>query len=338
MADKRLQVFHTVAKLLSFTKAAEVLQMTQPAVTFQIKQLEDSFNVRLFDRSHNRIDLTEAGRRMFEYSEKLFDLYREMESAIREVTGNVSGSLRIGATVAIGDYVLPKLLVAFKQNFPNVNIKLKLGTTTNIASMVENSTVDIAIIDAQLDNKIIGNECITYDEMVVVCGNNHPMAGSHELNINQLSDQPLIMLEQGSGIHSDFTKYLTENGMSYDRLNILMELGSIEAIKNAVESGLGLSVLPRSALAKELELHSLKAIKLTPSFTNTLSFVYKKQKFPELNIQELIDFAHQYYGVDHHIAAEEARTGTDDSVGTTDTGNGTDTGGGTTTTDFNSGF
>lgn len=309
MADKRLQVFHTVAKLLSFTKAAEVLQMTQPAVTFQIRQLEETFNVRLFDRSHNKIDLTEAGRRMFEYSEKLFDLYREMESAIREVTGNVSGSLRIGATVAIGDYVLPKLLVGFKQNFPNVNIQLKLGTTSNIAAMVENSTVDIAIIDTKLDNKMIGTDNITYDQMVVVCGPNHEIAQNQQVGVEELCQQQLILLEQGSGIHTDFSNYLTEKGFSYDKLNILMELGSIEAIKNAVESGLGVSVLPRSALLKELEWNSLKAIDLVPSFTNTLSFVYKKQKFPELNIQEMIDFAHKFYGTAPSVQHTEEEQG-----------------------------
>ncbi len=311
MADKRLQVFHTVAKLLSFTKAAEILQMTQPAVTFQIRQLEESFNVRLFDRSHNRIDLTEAGRRMFEYSERLFELYREMENSIRDVTGNVSGSLRMGATVAIGDYVLPKLLVAFKQSFPNVNIQLKLGTTTGITSMVENSSIDIGIIDAQLDNKMIGTENITYDEMVVACSPFHKLAHSTAVEIHDLVAHSLVMLEQGSGIYTDFSRYLINNNLSYDKLDILMELGSIEAIKNAIESGLGVSVLPRSALAKELELNTLKAIKLSPSFTNTLCFVYKKQKFPVLNIQELIDFAHKFYNTPTKVGENYASmTGT----------------------------
>lgn len=316
MADKRLQVFHTVAKLLSFTKAADVLQMTQPAVTFQIRQLEESYNVRLFDRSHNRIDLTEAGRRMFEYSERLFELYREMENSIREVTGNVSGSLRIGATVSIGDYVLPKLLVAFKQNFPDVNIQLKLADTSSISSMVENSTVDIGIIDSQLDNKMIGSNNITYDEMVFVCSSNHALAGSSIISTQDILSQPLVLLEQGSGIHNDFSKYLIEQGLHYDQLNILMELGSIEAIKNAVEGGLGCSLLPRSSLSKELELGTLRAITLSPSFTNTLCIVFKKQKFPVLNIQELIDFAHKFYGTS---AKESSDTDNSMAVGDNDT-------------------
>jgi len=95
MSDRRLQVFHAVARLLSFTKAAEVLHMTQPAVTFQIRQLEEQFDTRLFDRAHNRVSLTEAGHVAFEYAETIFEKYSELENAIREITGNISGSLTL---------------------------------------------------------------------------------------------------------------------------------------------------------------------------------------------------------------------------------------------------
>ena len=114
MADRRLQVFHTVARLLSFTKAAETLHMTQPAVTFQVRQLEEYFNTRLFDRTHNRISLTDAGERVFEYADKIFDLYGQMENAVREMTGEISGTLTIGASTTIAEYMLPPLLGDFK--------------------------------------------------------------------------------------------------------------------------------------------------------------------------------------------------------------------------------
>ncbi|MGD8925373.1 MAG: LysR family transcriptional regulator, partial [Thioalkalispiraceae bacterium] len=98
MADRRLQVFHTVARLLSFTKAAEELHMTQPAVTFQVRQLEEQFNTRLFDRTHNRISLTDAGSRVYDYAEKIFQLYNEMDNSVRELTGDISGVLILGAS------------------------------------------------------------------------------------------------------------------------------------------------------------------------------------------------------------------------------------------------
>ena len=112
MADRRLQVFHTVAKLLSFTKAAETLHMTQPAVTFQIRQLEEHFNTRLFDRTHNRISLTAAGNKVYEYADQILLLYGEMDNKVRELTGDVSGVLLIGASTTIAEYVLPGLVHA----------------------------------------------------------------------------------------------------------------------------------------------------------------------------------------------------------------------------------
>ena len=120
MSDRRLQVFQTVAKLLSFTKAAEELHMTQPAVTFQVRQLEEQFNTRLFDRTHNRISLTEAGHRVYESAEKIFELYAEMDNAVRDLTGDISGVLIIGASTTIAEYMLPFLLGDFKQKYPDI--------------------------------------------------------------------------------------------------------------------------------------------------------------------------------------------------------------------------
>ena len=135
MADRRLHVFYTVARLLSFTKAAESLHMTQPAVTFQVRQLEEHFNTRLFDRTHNRISLTEAGEKVYEYSERIFQLYNELENSVRELTGEISGILILGASTTIAEYMLPSLLGDFKAKYPDVNIRLKVSNTDGIVSM-----------------------------------------------------------------------------------------------------------------------------------------------------------------------------------------------------------
>jgi len=145
MADRRLQVFHTVARLLSFTKAAETLHMTQPAVTFQIRQLEEYFNTRLFDRTHNKISLTAAGDRVFQYADKIISLYSEMENNVREITGDVSGILIIGASTTIAEYVLPQLLGAFKETYPNINLRLRVSNSLGIVHMVEDNSVDAVI-------------------------------------------------------------------------------------------------------------------------------------------------------------------------------------------------
>src|SRR3954467_6402949 len=120
MADRRLQVFHAVAKHLSFTKAAETLFMTQPAVTVQIKQFEEHLNARLFDRAQGKISLTPAGQLAFEYAERILGLSAELGTRLREMNGQVAGPLLIGASMTVGEYVLPQLIGKFKARFPAV--------------------------------------------------------------------------------------------------------------------------------------------------------------------------------------------------------------------------
>src|SRR5260370_29670756 len=127
MADRRLRVFHAVAKHLSFTKAADALFMTQPAVTFQVKQLEEQFNARLFDRAHGRIVLTAAGAIALEYAERMLALSAELDTRMREMSGQLAGPLLIGASMTIGEYVLPQLIGEFKARFPAVVPTLFVG-------------------------------------------------------------------------------------------------------------------------------------------------------------------------------------------------------------------
>jgi DNA-binding transcriptional LysR family regulator len=124
MADRRLQVFHAVAKQLSFTKAAEALFMTQPAVTFQIKQLEERFNTRLFERGHGRITLTPAGHVVLEYAERILALSAELDMRLKEMTSEIAGPLLVGASTTIAESLLPQVLGDFKSKYPRVQPRL----------------------------------------------------------------------------------------------------------------------------------------------------------------------------------------------------------------------
>src|SRR5256714_3247630 len=136
MADRRLQVFHAVATHLSFTRAAEALFMTQPAVTFQIKQLEEQFNTRLFDRSQGRIALTAAGALALEYAERILALSAELDTRMKELSGQLAGPLLIGASMTIGEYVLPQLIGKFKARFPAVVPTLFVGNSQAVPGRV----------------------------------------------------------------------------------------------------------------------------------------------------------------------------------------------------------
>lgn len=291
MADRRLKVFHTVARLLSFTKAAEALHMTQPAVTFQVRQLEEYFNTRLFDRTHNRITLTEVGKLVYEYAEKIFKEYAEMENIVKEMTNNMSGILVIGASTTIAEYLLPALLGEFKTKYPEVRIHLSVSNTEEIVSMVENNDIDLGVVEAPVSNKNLTVELCSVDKLVAIVPPGHQLAKHHQITAQELVTYPYISREEGSGTREVITDYLNNAGLSFDDLNIVMELGSPEAIKGAVAAGMGVSILSRAAIQKELQLNLLKAVNLNPSLERQLSFVHQKQKFRLRVIEELLKFS-----------------------------------------------
>ncbi|VAX01541.1 Transcriptional regulator, LysR family [hydrothermal vent metagenome] len=294
MSDRRLQVFHTVARLLSFTKAAEELHMTQPAVTFQVRQLEEQFNTRLFDRTHNRISLTDAGSRVFTYAAQIFQLYGEMDNAVRELTGDISGVLILGASTTIAEYMLPVLLGDFKSKHPEVTIRLKVANTDGIVSQVENNEIDLGVVEAPVNNKnLMVEECRT-DHLVMIVPPGHELANEESIPIAKIIEYPFICREEGSGTREVMIESMQAAGINPSDMNIAMELGSLEAIKGAVESGMGVSILSKATLLKELKLGTLVAINTDPPIHRPFSFVHQKQKFKARAMDELLSFARSY--------------------------------------------
>jgi DNA-binding transcriptional LysR family regulator len=306
MADRRLQVFHTVARLLSFTKAAESLHMTQPAVTFQIRQLEEYFNTRLFDRTHNRISLTEAGEKVYAYSDRILGLYREMDNEIRTLTGEIIGVLVIGASTTVAEYLLPKLLGEFQALFPKVKLRLKVSNSMGVVHMVENNDIDVGLVESPVGNKSLAVEVCWSDKLALIVPPDHELAGKDTVHISELANYPFVSREEGSGTRCVVSDYLEDNGMSMADLDLSMEFGSPEAIKNAVESGLGISVVSVSTLAKEIELNTLKAIQLDPPLQRPFSFVHQRQKFRIRAMQEFLKFAHEQCDAKQPDDAEES--------------------------------
>ncbi len=294
MADRRLQVFHTVARLLSFTKAAESLHMTQPAVTFQIRQLEEHFNTRLFDRTHNRISLTEAGDKVFGYADKILSQYVEMDSKVRELTGDVSGVLLIGASTTIAEYVLPSLLGEFKGDYPSVNIRLSVSNSLGIVHMVENNTVDIGIVESPITNKNLAVEVCWHDNLVFICPPDHELAKEKSIPVAKLKDLPFVCREEGSGTREYICAHLAESDIDMNDLNISLEVGSPEAIKSAVEAGLGVSVVSAATIVKEVKLNTLVALPLNPPLERPFSLVYQRQKFRIRAMDEFMEFAYAH--------------------------------------------
>lgn len=298
MADRRLQVFYTVAKLLSFTKAAETLHMTQPAVTFQVRQLEEHFNTRLFDRTHNRVTLTEAGRRSYEYAEQIFELYAEMENFVKELTGDVSGALTLGASTTIAEYMLPSLLSGFTKKYPDIQLRLKVSNTEGIVSMIENSMIDLGIVEGPVTNKNLLVEVCRIDHLVVIVPPGHVLANHISISMEELMHYPFICREEGSGTRDVIMGYMTRMGLDRNNLNICLELGSPESIKGAVEAGMGVSIVSSATIEKELKLQVLNKLDLDPQLERAFSFVRQRQKFRLRAMDELLEYARGYCSPD----------------------------------------
>ena len=293
MADRRLKIFHTVARLLNFTKAGEQLHMTQPAVTFQIRQLEDQFNTRLFDRTHNKVALTEAGKQVFIYAERILKLYDDMNHSITEMTGDVSGSVVLGASTTIAEYMLPLLIGKFKIKYPDVSISLKESNTEDIIAMVENNVVDLAIVEGSVNNKNLIVETCRMDQLVVIVPNNHLLARESTLQVKDILGHPFVFRESGSGTQETITKYVAQH--CPDRvLEVCFELSSPEAIKGAVEAGMGISIVSRASIEKELKLGTLTAIELSPKLERPFSFVRQRYQFKSRAADELLCFAQEF--------------------------------------------
>lgn len=294
MADRRLQVFYTVARLLSFTKAAESLHMTQPAVTFQIRQLEEFYNTRLFDRTHNRISLTEAGERVYGYAERIISLYKEMDNEVHSMTGDITGVLMLGASSTLSEYQMPVLLGQFQEQYPDIKLRLKVSNTVGIVHMVENNEIDLGIVEAPVNNKnLVVKKCWT-DQLMVVFPPNHDISKLDSITPQQLLEHPFVSREEGSGTREVVAEYFQQNSLSYSDLNTVMESGSPESIKSAVEAGLGISIVSESTLNKELKLGTLDAINLQPPLTRPFSIVYQRQKFRLRAMDEFLALAESH--------------------------------------------
>lgn len=290
MADRRIQVFYTVAKQLSFTKAAEQLFMTQPAVTFQVKQLEEQFNVRLFDRAHGRIALTAAGELVMGYAERLISLTQEMETRVSELTGKISGPLLIGASTTIAEYMLPPLLGEFKRLHPETQARLVVANTETIEQKVADHTLDMGLIEAPSHNTNLVIKGFCSDELVMICTPDHPLAKRESVSPEEVIRQPYINRETGSGTRECIDSVFKESQVDLDELNLVMELGSREAIKGAVIAGLGVAVVSATAVAKEVRLGELVMVPLNPPLLRQMSLVYPPEKFRSKLLQTFLDF------------------------------------------------
>lgn len=262
MFDFRLKVFHTAAKRLSFTKAAEELFITQPAVTKHIHETERHFNVKLFDRNGTKIKLTEAGIMLLHHTEKLFEVYRELEFSINELSGHHGGILRIGASTTAAQYILPPILASFHKRYTDVKIVLTAYNTELVEQALERNEIDLGIIEGDSKNNSFKYDTFVKDELVPVVRTKHPLLKKALITKDDLLKTPVILRESGSGTLEVVANALKEISISLPQLTVEMQLGSSESMKLYLQNSDTMAFLSPYAIAQELKQDQLAILNI----------------------------------------------------------------------------
>lgn len=256
--DQHLEVFIVVAERRSFSKAAEDLHMTQPAVSQYIRIFEESIGTKLLERTNKYVHLNRAGEIVFHHAKEITGLYTNMQNLVDDLVNKVAGPLTIGASYTFGEYVLPRIIAELQNSYPAIQPALTIGNTAKIASLVTSHQLDIGIVEGNFQDKQLMNEDVAEDSMVIVGPPEHKLARKGKFtDAKVLEEEVWIVREQGSG-----TREATEN--LFERLGVApkkrMNFGSTQSIKEAVAVGLGISLLSRWAVEKELKNGDLKII------------------------------------------------------------------------------
>lgn len=260
MFDFRLKVFYTVARRLNFTKAAQELYISQPAVTRHIHELEGAFKLQLFERSGNKIILTPAGETLLVYTDRVFELYRDMEFEMNILAEQHSGALRIGASSTIAQYVIPPILADFHQKFKDVKVYLVTGNTEQIEQALLNKDIELGIIEGRSKNPRLSYQEFIKDELVLVVNAQENFIKKETIKIEELQKYPFLIREAGSGTLEVIAHALNTHQIKIDDLNIEMQLGNIESIKSYLLHSPCVAFVSIHAILKELKHNELRII------------------------------------------------------------------------------
>lgn len=281
---KQLQVFVAIARQESVSLAAEALSLSQSATSSALAELERQSGCLLFDRVGKRLSLNALGHQVLPQAVALLDQAKAVESLLQGQMG--FGSLEIGATLTIGNYLATLLLGSFMQRYPDCRARLHVDNTAHIVQRIAGHELDLGLIEGQCQHPDIERHPWIRDELVVFCAPQHPLAQQGCASLEQLSQEAWILREQGSG-----TRLTFDQGMRHclKPLNIRLELEHTEAIKRAVESGLGIGCISRLALRDAFRRGSLVAVE-TPELdlSRHFSFIWHAQKYHTAAMQEFL--------------------------------------------------
>jgi len=273
MLKSKLIIFQITAEKLSFTKAAEVLYMTQPAVTKHIHKLEEQLQMKLFERSGNKIALTDAGQILLTYARQIDQLYNQAVHALGQLKNLHLGQLKIGASTTMTQYVLPRIIQKFTQRYPDLKILVLNGNTEQIEHNLLQGKIDLGIIEGQHKRKGIQYQTFLKDDIVLAC--RPGILPKSKIGLRELTKYPLIIRESGSGTREVIEHYCKQKQYKLSDFNIMMEYGSTQGIKNYLLQSDALAFLSRQSILDELKRKELTIIEISDfEIPRYFNFIY----------------------------------------------------------------
>ncbi|MBB5172586.1 selenium metabolism-associated LysR family transcriptional regulator [Texcoconibacillus texcoconensis] len=279
MNHEHLKTFVTVANHKSFSEAARILFLSQPTITSQIKSLERSLNTSLFNRTSKYVEMTPAAKILYSYAQEILDLQVKAQNEIDELLEDLHGKLIVASSLTIGEHLLPMFLYDFKKKYPKVDLSTDITNSQHIVDMVKSDELEIGLIEAALDDPLLHVVPFMSDELVLVAYRDFFSSDRQEVKLTELRSLPIVLRERGSGTRTVAHQHLGEHDVHPDSLNVVLELGSTESVKTAVEAGLGVSILSKSAIRKELDAGLFKTYPIeNVELKRSFYVVYKKKK------------------------------------------------------------
>ncbi|GAK09095.1 LysR family transcriptional regulator [Geomicrobium sp. JCM 19038] len=289
--DERMNVFFTVAKERQFTKAAITLNRTQPNVSLTVKKLEEELKTTLFIRGKRHVELTKAGNILYERVKQLYDLAEETTLMLHELQTEVRGLVTIGASYSIGEYVLPPLLQTIRLQYPNLFFDVVIANTDEIKRALLNQHIDFGFIEGEISSEGLTIEQLSEDEMCLTASPNDPLASIAQVTVADLQGRAWVIREEGSGTRDYLNAFFERHQLSTETMTTI---GSNQGVKEAVMSGLGISLLSRAVIDRDLkngllvEL-SLEELNLRRHFyTITKGPLYAREEIVISLVKELI--------------------------------------------------
>ncbi len=295
MEDHKLKVFCTVAETKSFSKASEIIHLTQPAVSLLVQAIEEIYETKLFDRASNTVTLTPAGEMLYKYAKEILNLYAAAEKNIGEITGFVKGSISLGASSTIGNYLLPGVIADFRKTHPKIKVHLLVGNTKRIVELLNSGNIDIGLVEGDVARQKMVVEKLIADELVLIVSPLHPWAKKKSISVVEITKEPFIFREEGSGTRQVIEKYLGKYRITPQDMMTSLVLGSTEAIKESVEGTMGIAIVSRWAIRKEMKYGTLKPLSFKEEkMLREFSMIFQKNAISSHAVDEFLSYLKSY--------------------------------------------